>query len=78
MPFTVEGRPTWLKGHSDEIFENLTETSCVRGPGQAGYLVNYPPLYYALGAIPYRIAYDASFLDRIFAVRLLVARCSRR
>ena len=41
--------------------------------GQAGYLVNYPPLYYALGAIPYRIAYDASFLDRIFAMRLLGA-----
>jgi 4-amino-4-deoxy-L-arabinose transferase-like glycosyltransferase len=74
VPFTVEGRPTWLKGQSDQILEKMRRDDLVRSQvGQAGYLVNYPPLYYALGAIPYRITYSATFLDRIFAVRLLSA-----
>ena len=73
VPFSAEGRPPWLQGQSDEVFENLGRDLNRSRPGQAGYLVNYPPLYYALGAIPYRIAYEASFLDRIFAMRLVSA-----
>ena len=73
VPFTVQGRPTWLEGQSDEIFKTLGQDLNRTRPGEAAYLVNYPPLYYALGAIPYRIAYQASFLDRVFAVRLVSA-----
>ena len=35
--------------------------------------MNYPPLYYALEAIPYRAGYGLDFLDRLFLMRLLSA-----
>jgi 4-amino-4-deoxy-L-arabinose transferase-like glycosyltransferase len=71
VPFNVEGRPYWLEGEHQQVLENLDRDLTRSRPGQAAYLANYPPLYYALAAIPYRAAYEANFLDRIFAARLL-------
>jgi 4-amino-4-deoxy-L-arabinose transferase-like glycosyltransferase len=71
--FTVEGRPTWLQAEHRRIFEDLEGNLSRTRPGQAAYLANYPPLYYGLAGIPYRIAYEATFLDRVFAARLMSA-----
>jgi 4-amino-4-deoxy-L-arabinose transferase-like glycosyltransferase len=71
LPFSVEGRPPWLAAEERSLFRNLDRDLGRSRPGQADYLVNYPPLYYALDAIPYRIAYGANFADRVFAMRLL-------
>jgi 4-amino-4-deoxy-L-arabinose transferase-like glycosyltransferase len=71
VPFGLEGRPSWLAADSHLLFRQLDRDLTRTRPGQADYLANYPPLYYALDAIPYRIAYGANFADRIFAMRLL-------
>jgi 4-amino-4-deoxy-L-arabinose transferase-like glycosyltransferase len=71
VPFGVEGRPLWLAKDNRRLFRTLDSDPTRTREGQAGYLTNYPPLYYALDAIPYRIAYGANYLDRIFAMRLL-------
>lgn len=39
--------------------------------GAPGKLNHTPPLYYVLGAIVYRMAYNADMLGRVFAVRFL-------
>jgi 4-amino-4-deoxy-L-arabinose transferase-like glycosyltransferase len=71
VPFTVEGRPPWLEVDQRNLFRQLERPLERTRRGQAYYLSTYPPLYYAVDAIPYRIAYNANFLDRIFAMRLL-------
>jgi 4-amino-4-deoxy-L-arabinose transferase-like glycosyltransferase len=73
IPFSVEGRPSWLEAGQRNLFEVLSSDPERTSPGQAAYLANYPPLYYGLAAIPYRVAYEANFLDRLFAVRLFSA-----
>jgi 4-amino-4-deoxy-L-arabinose transferase-like glycosyltransferase len=71
LPFAVEGRPSWLDSDERDLFDKLETDPDRTRAGQSAYLSNYPPGYYALAAIPYRIAYEANFLDRLFAVRLL-------
>jgi 4-amino-4-deoxy-L-arabinose transferase-like glycosyltransferase len=44
-----------------------------RGDGDALSATNNPPLYYALEAIPYRLAVGGSVLDRLAAMRVLSA-----
>jgi 4-amino-4-deoxy-L-arabinose transferase-like glycosyltransferase len=73
VPFSVQGRPLWLETENRNLFRRLDSDLERTRRGQAYYLANYPPLYYALDAIPYRIAYGANFLDRVFAMRLLSA-----
>jgi 4-amino-4-deoxy-L-arabinose transferase-like glycosyltransferase len=43
------------------------------GIGDAGVATSQPPLYYALEAIPYRLASSGTVLDRLAAMRLLSA-----
>jgi 4-amino-4-deoxy-L-arabinose transferase-like glycosyltransferase len=74
MPFNIERKPTWDSDQSRRLIDSLDEPRLTRSSeGQAGASTNYPPLYYALEAIPYRFAYDANFLDRVLLMRLLSA-----
>jgi 4-amino-4-deoxy-L-arabinose transferase-like glycosyltransferase len=74
LPFDIELRPTWDRQTRDILFHKLDEKGLTRSAsGQAGSSTNYPPLYYAAEAIPYRLAYHANFLDRLFYMRLLSA-----
>ena len=43
------------------------------GEGGASAVTNQPPLYYALEAIPYKLASGATLLDRLALMRLLSA-----
>jgi hypothetical protein len=43
------------------------------GPGEAGVAATEPPLYYALEAIPYRLASGGNLLDQLTLMRLLSA-----
>ena len=74
IPHGIESRPTWSRAQSERLFEGLGNGTLSRShPGEAGSLVNYPPLYYALETIPYRAGYGLDFLDRLFLMRLLSA-----
>lgn len=66
----AEARPDW--NAVDDIERSLRRApSSIRkdgsGPNPAG---NYPPLYYAYGALAYRLSPDTSVLARVTAVRL--------
>jgi 4-amino-4-deoxy-L-arabinose transferase-like glycosyltransferase len=74
IPHGIERRPTWDPAASQEAFRGLDTGSLSRSdPGEAGTMINYPPVYYGLAAIPYRVGYDLDFLDRLFLVRLFSA-----
>ena len=71
LPFSVEGRPSWSQATDDRIRRGLASGDLGRvRSGQATYISNNPPLYYLLQAVPYRAFHGASFLDRLFAMRL--------
>ena len=66
----LEARPTWdnvdaLERRLDAAPDRVRKDGS--GPNPAG---NYPPLYYAYGAIAYRLSPDTSLLARATAVRL--------
>jgi 4-amino-4-deoxy-L-arabinose transferase-like glycosyltransferase len=74
LPHGIESRPTWSRAQAHRLFEGLDSGTLSRShPGEAGSLVNYPPLYYAVEAIPYRAGYGLDFLDRLFLMRLFSA-----
>jgi 4-amino-4-deoxy-L-arabinose transferase-like glycosyltransferase len=74
IPFNIETKPSWFSSDRRKLFRDLEKPGLSRSsPGEASVANNYPPLYYALEAIPYRIAYGANFLDRIFFMRLMSA-----
>jgi 4-amino-4-deoxy-L-arabinose transferase-like glycosyltransferase len=74
IPFNIEAKPSWFPSDRRRLFRSLDTPGLGRSsPGEASVAANYPPLYYALEAIPYRIAYGANLLDRIFFMRLLSA-----
>jgi hypothetical protein len=65
-----EARPAWdaapaLERQLDRLPDSARKDGS--GPNAAG---NYPPLYYAYGALAYRLSPDTSVLARLTAVRL--------
>lgn len=66
----LEARPSW--GNVDALEDRLADApASARKDGSAGNPAgNYPPLYYAYGAIAYRLSPDTSVLARMTAVRL--------
>jgi 4-amino-4-deoxy-L-arabinose transferase-like glycosyltransferase len=72
-PWGIAGRPTWLETRHESLEESLAAQPRRTAAGQALNVGNYPPLYYALEAIPYRVVYDASFTDRFYAMRVVSA-----
>jgi len=74
VPFDIETKPSWFPSDRRRLFRILDSPTLTRSSsGEASVATNYPPLYYALEAIPYRIAYGANFLDRVFFMRLMSA-----
>ena len=73
IPFTILGDPSWSEREDRVLDRELTSDTPRRAESGAGYAVNNPPLYYALAAIPYRLAYGGDFFDRVLAMRLLSA-----
>jgi 4-amino-4-deoxy-L-arabinose transferase-like glycosyltransferase len=74
IPFSIEGRPSWFPSDRRRLFRALDKPGLGRStPGEAAVASNYPPLYYALEAVPYRVAYGANLLNRLFFMRLLSA-----
>ncbi|GAC1326248.1 MAG: hypothetical protein NVSMB25_25450 [Thermoleophilaceae bacterium] len=73
VPFSYLKRPTWTAAQ-DAAARRLLARPLSRVHEQgAGAAATYPPLYYALEAIPYRIAAGGNFFDRLLAMRLLSA-----
>jgi 4-amino-4-deoxy-L-arabinose transferase-like glycosyltransferase len=74
IPFSIEGKPSWFRSDRRELFRELDSPTLTRSSsGEALVANNYPPLYYALEAIPYRIAYGTNLLNRVFFMRLMSA-----
>jgi 4-amino-4-deoxy-L-arabinose transferase-like glycosyltransferase len=73
LPFSITGHPNWLESR-DRTFHRAVDSAPHRAPETgAGYIANNPPLYYALQALPDRLAGGGNFLDRVMAMRIFSA-----
>jgi Predicted membrane protein (DUF2142) len=63
----------WSPLQQQRLDRDLHASLPRRGNGTAGPAAPEPPLYYALEAIPYRIASGATLLDRIALMRMVSA-----
>jgi 4-amino-4-deoxy-L-arabinose transferase-like glycosyltransferase len=72
------GRPPWSNGQMKHVRSLLAASPSRRGQGGVTGESDNPPLYYALGVIPYEIggAVGGGFLERLTAMRLLSALLS--
>ena len=74
LPFGIEGRPSWAPSADRRLQARFDSGELERTrPGQAVYIGNHPPLYYLLEAIPYSVAKNTGFLNRLLAMRLFSA-----
>jgi 4-amino-4-deoxy-L-arabinose transferase-like glycosyltransferase len=73
VPWSLTGKPNWSAAKNRVLERQLAEPRRRVQVNGAGYVANYPPLYYAYEAIPYRIVYGSSFYDRMFAMRVASA-----
>jgi len=70
----AEAKPPWTRAADRDLRKQLDSGRLSRSvPGEAGPAVNYPPLYYAYEAVPYRLAYGLNFLDRLYLMRMFSA-----
>jgi 4-amino-4-deoxy-L-arabinose transferase-like glycosyltransferase len=73
VPLSYDGVPNWLKPRDALVRHALARPlDRVREAG-AGPAANYPPLYYAVEAVPYEVVHSGSFFDRLLAMRLVSA-----
>jgi len=72
VPWTIEGRPIWHPRIGREVRRSLDDAS-PRPDATGSTAAMNPPLYYALEAVPYRLAGWANLFDRIFVMRLFSA-----
>lgn len=73
IPFSTAGHPSWAPQDDRALRSVLSRPLPHKAERGAGYLATNPPLYYALDAIPYRLARSTSLLNRLWAMRLLSA-----
>ncbi len=73
VPFSYVGWPSWDARHSREVQRSLDKPLQRAHEPAAGAAAVYPPLYYALEAIPYKVVGSGSFFDRLLAMRLFSA-----
>jgi 4-amino-4-deoxy-L-arabinose transferase-like glycosyltransferase len=74
VPFSYSGKPDWIQAHDREAQHRLdTEPLSRKKEEGAGAAATYPPLYYVLEAIPYKVASAGNFYDRLLAMRLFSA-----
>jgi hypothetical protein len=67
------GAAAWSRQQQRLLAADLARPLSRRQTVPAGEAEPEPPLYYALEAIPYRVAHDETLLDRIMLMRLLSA-----
>jgi hypothetical protein len=65
------GTAAWSSSQHRRLAADLARPLSRRQTVPAGEAEPEPPLYYALQAIPYRVAHDATLLDRMMLMRLL-------
>jgi hypothetical protein len=63
----------WSQLQKERLDRDLHASLARSAGGQAGPAAPEPPLYYAVEAIPYRVASGATLLDRLALMRLLSA-----
>jgi 4-amino-4-deoxy-L-arabinose transferase-like glycosyltransferase len=73
VPFSYQGVPSWSPAHDRAVRRTLDGKLDREHEPAAGAAANYPPLYYALEAVPYKLASGGSFFDRLLAMRLFSA-----
>src|SRR5947209_2943854 len=72
--FSTLAKADWSPLRSASLVRRLDEQHPARvNEDAAGYIGSAPPLYFALEAIPYRLASSGNFFDRLFAMRALSA-----
>ncbi|HKG37425.1 MAG TPA: DUF2142 domain-containing protein [Conexibacter sp.] len=64
---------TWSPSQVRRLAADLARPLSRRQTVPAGEAEPEPPLYYALAAIPYRVAHEATLLDRLMLMRLVSA-----
>jgi 4-amino-4-deoxy-L-arabinose transferase-like glycosyltransferase len=73
--YTQIGRPyepaLWARSQEESLRAVEAQNLPHVGAGDAEAAVNNPPLYYLAAAVPYRIAEGGTFLDRVYAMRLV-------
>lgn len=69
----VIGAKAWTAFEQRRVERTLGGALGRRGNGTAGDVDPEPPTFYALEAVPYRIAYAGTLLDRLALMRLLSA-----
>lgn len=73
VPFSYQTVPTWSERTDRDVQRTLDRRLDREHEPAAGAAANYPPLYFALEAIPYHVASGGSFFDRLLAMRLFSA-----
>jgi hypothetical protein len=69
-----EAKPPWTRAVDREVRKQLDSGKLSRSAaGESGPTTNYPPLYYAYEAVPYRLGYGLNFLDRLYLMRMFSA-----
>jgi 4-amino-4-deoxy-L-arabinose transferase-like glycosyltransferase len=66
------GRPLWTEAQAEQLRKTLDERPSRRGTGGDAGVGSYPPLYYAVLVVPYKLATwaGANPVDRLNAMRL--------
>jgi 4-amino-4-deoxy-L-arabinose transferase-like glycosyltransferase len=67
------GKPPWTDAEGRALDGTLRAPLPRRSEGGGSNTTNNPPLYYALGAVPYHAASSGTLLDRLYAMRLVSA-----
>jgi 4-amino-4-deoxy-L-arabinose transferase-like glycosyltransferase len=67
------GRPPWTSLEDVRLDQELARGAGRVSDGGSGGVGLYPPAYYGLGAVAYRLTPTDSLLDRIWAMRLVSA-----
>src|SRR5204862_8210570 len=70
----LQGKPPWTRREDRRLQARLDRRGLSRrSQGAQSNTTNNPPLYYALGVIPYDAASSGNLLDRLYTMRLLSA-----
>ncbi len=73
LPFSVEGAPSWSSADDQALRQRLDDGLSRRAESGAFRAATYPPLYYAIEAIPAWAGSSLSFLDRLYLMRVVSA-----
>lgn len=73
LPFGAEAKPSWSERQDRELRDQLRQRPSRSALSGARGATSYPPLYYALEAVPARLTYGLDALGRLYLMRLTSA-----